>query len=110
MRDVLAGIAEIDNAALCQYLTDKKKDNNKSLQAPVISKPKEKREQKVIHVAIQPVVVNQGLHVKQGNTPPGKIHPENAHVIPAMEQRLRLRGYSPSTQKTYLNEVNVFCG
>jgi len=32
----------------------------------------------------------------------------NAHVIPAMRQRLQLKGYSPATLRTYLNEVSVF--
>lgn len=29
----------------------------------------------------------------------------NAHVIPAMEQHLKLKAYSPSTIKTYLGEM-----
>ena len=35
----------------------------------------------------------------------GKIHPVNAHVIPAMQQHLKLKAYSPSTIKTYLGEI-----
>jgi integrase/recombinase XerD len=32
----------------------------------------------------------------------------NRHVLPAMKQQLVLKGYSPSTIKTYLNEMAVF--
>jgi integrase/recombinase XerD len=32
----------------------------------------------------------------------------NKHVLPAMKQQLVLKGYSPSTIKTYMNEVGVF--
>ncbi|MBS1610206.1 MAG: tyrosine-type recombinase/integrase [Bacteroidetes bacterium] len=35
-----------------------------------------------------------------------KIHPINAHVLPAMQQQLKLRAYSPSTIKTYFNEMS----
>lgn len=35
-----------------------------------------------------------------------KIHPVNAHVLPAMQQKLILKAYSPSTIKTYLNEMS----
>ncbi len=36
------------------------------------------------------------------------IAPVNAHVLPAMRQMLVLKGYSPSTQRTYLGEMSVF--
>jgi site-specific recombinase XerD len=35
----------------------------------------------------------------------GKIDVVNAHVLPAMEERLKLKAYSRSTIKTYLNEM-----
>lgn len=34
-----------------------------------------------------------------------KIHTVNAHVLPAMEQHLKLKAYSTSTIKTYLGEM-----
>jgi integrase/recombinase XerD len=34
-----------------------------------------------------------------------RIHPVNTHVLPAMEQRLKLKAYSDSTRRTYLNEM-----
>jgi integrase/recombinase XerD len=39
-----------------------------------------------------------------------KVYEINSGVLPQMEQELILRGYSPSTRKTYLNEVRVFLG
>lgn len=40
--------------------------------------------------------------------PPPQIHPVNRHVLPALRQELVLRGYSPSTVKTYTNEVSIY--
>jgi site-specific recombinase XerD len=34
-----------------------------------------------------------------------RIHHANAHVLPLMQQQLILKGYSPSTIRTYLNEM-----
>jgi site-specific recombinase XerD len=36
------------------------------------------------------------------------IHPVNAHLIPLMEQHLKLKSYSLSTIRTYKNEVSIF--
>ena len=37
---------------------------------------------------------------------PKRIHSVNAHVIFDMRQHLKLKAYSASTIKTYLNEMN----
>ena len=37
-----------------------------------------------------------------------KIYEVNAHVLPAMQQMLDLKGYSPSTKRTYLGEMKTF--
>ena len=108
LREVLTGIAEIDNTALHQYLANKKKDNSKSPEPTDTQQRPGEREQNAAFLSKQAIVTNQSLQVKRGNVPVEKIRPVNAHVIPAMEQRLRLRGYSASTRKTYLNEVGVF--
>jgi site-specific recombinase XerD len=34
------------------------------------------------------------------------IHPVNAHVLPLMRQQISLKAYSPSTLRTYLNEMS----
>lgn len=36
------------------------------------------------------------------------VHENNQHVLPAMKQALILKAYSPSTIKTYLNEMSQF--
>ena len=108
LREVLTGMAEIDNTALRQYLANRKKDDSKSPEPPETQQRLGEREQNAALFSKQAVVNNQSLQVKRGNVPVEKIHPVNAHVIPDMEQRLRLRGYSASTRKTYLNEVSVF--
>jgi integrase/recombinase XerD len=36
------------------------------------------------------------------------IDPINAHILPNLKQHLILKAYSPSTHKTYINEVSVF--
>lgn len=45
---------------------------------------------------------------KRDNTPKSAIHACNAHILPALEQRLKLRGYSPHTIRVYSSEVAVF--
>jgi integrase/recombinase XerD len=43
--------------------------------------------------------------IKQNTIADTPIHPVNNEVLPAMEQHLLLKAYSPSTIKTYLNEM-----
>ena len=95
------GLANIEHIELKQYLFAKKKED------PVHSSPSRKKESTAspdeLSVLItttqrqltKPTVINSG----------GKIHPVNAHVLPAMKQRLKLKAYSASTIKTYLNEM-----
>jgi site-specific recombinase XerD len=99
----LKGLAEIDKSALHEYLAEKKKSKGtvtaviKNSPAPVNSKA----------VAVtkkanpQPVWVNRQAAVYKAS----KIAGANAHVLPAMQQHLKLKAYSPSTAKTYLNEM-----
>lgn len=103
----LKGLAEIEQSALHEYLAEKKKSLKEAapLTAPdsiiktVIAKPPEKlKDIFVQHPA------KRSLSVNKSNV----IHAVNAHVIPALEQQLRLKGYSASTKKTYVNEVGVF--
>jgi site-specific recombinase XerD len=99
----LKGLAEVDKSALHEYLAEKKKSKGtvtaviKNNPAPVNSKA----------VAVtkkanpQPVWVNRQAAVYKAS----KIAGANAHVLPAMQQHLKLKAYSPSTAKTYLNEM-----
>lgn len=97
--------AVIEKSELHQYLTEKKKsvsvtsqkkiaDPNlntpQKIQVPVLSKP-----------ALKPSSVKAGIVIYKKE----KIHPVNAHVLAAMRQQLKLKAYSASTIKTYLNEM-----
>ena len=89
------GIATIDQTELHDYLVAKKKASKQALQ----------------NNSIKPVI-SSGRVIKNGYTSKqitvyksNKIHPVNAHVLPDMEQQLKLKAYSRSTIKTYLNEM-----
>jgi integrase/recombinase XerD len=45
---------------------------------------------------------------KQQNYKDLLISSVNAHILPCLKQELVIRAYSPSTQKTYVNEVSIF--
>ncbi len=97
----LEGMASIENAALHRYLSDKKKRGQKTgsekESPPAITKETNKN---VIPAKKQPV--QAGLIAFNKSEKTGKA---NAHVISSMEQRLKLKGYSGSTIKTYLSEM-----
>lgn len=97
------GVATIEQSELHQYLAAKKK--NKS----VVSSPVKKQELKaslpvratpVLLASTKPLLKKQVVVYKGG-----KNNIVNAHIIPAMEQQLKLKAYSPSTIKTYLGEM-----
>ena len=97
------GKAEIEQSELHQYLADKKEKINKTTPL-VVHKVTElksglKQDKKTIQLpAKKPVVLNKTL----------PIHAINTHIMPAMEQHLKLKSYSQSTIKTYMNEVGIF--
>lgn len=78
----LAGIAEIDDAELRSYLVNRRKASAAD----------------VIDVIPPPGRI--AVH-----DPSAGIGEINRHVLPAMEQQLKLKCYSQSTIKTYLNEM-----
>ncbi|PVD49451.1 integrase [Terrimonas sp.] len=62
-------------------------------------------------VPASPVIKAQALYeptYSNSIKPAAYINPVNRHVLPAMRQTLVLKAYSPSTIKTYLNEMSVF--
>jgi site-specific recombinase XerD len=97
-------LAEIEESELKTYLL---KNRNAG---PVDSSPAKDKGLRVVPVsspASVPVAASQSQLTKPNvNTKGGKIHPVNAHVLPAMEQQLKLKAYSSSTLKTYLNEMS----
>jgi integrase/recombinase XerD len=100
----LKGKVRIEQILLRQYLADKK-NNKKAIEL-------------LKQVAIRPAV-SHGLNSPGKISSPakrntresttvnvsGKIHAVNAHVLPAMRQKLKLKAYSASTIKTYINEM-----
>jgi integrase/recombinase XerD len=92
LKQKINSFAKLDTSILKKQLYEKKKNADKML----CSIPDKK------DTALLPkvTIVNYGDDKR--------IHPVNAHIIPAMEQRLKLKAYSHSTIKTYLNEVGVF--
>ena len=96
----LKGKAETDDAALLPFLNTSK--------ATVAANKNERAE--AIAARPGPVLLPKtaGLNLIQGSTTinkPRKIHVVNVHVLPALEQQLKLKAYSASTIKTYLGEM-----
>jgi integrase/recombinase XerD len=94
----LKGITDIDYSELQQYLIDKKAQA--STAATRLQQPQHPVQR--INTVESPAawVSRRAVVYKQQ-----KISPSNTHVIPAMEQHLKLKAYSPSTIRTYLNEM-----
>lgn len=98
----LKGKAEIEQSALHKYLADKKK----TIPAKQITSS--------VNTSVQTFIkhstIIQHIPVKKQSAIPdnSSIHAINAHVLPAMQQALILKSYSPSTIRTYINEVGVF--
>lgn len=90
----LKELAIIKQTALHEYLDRRKKQHTKSLSSAIKSDP------------IKPQVMSlQKGHTQLIIYKKEKIKNVNAHVLPAMEQHLKLKAYSASTTRTYLNEM-----
>lgn len=89
----LKGLAAVEQSALHEYLAKRKK------QTPLTAAPV-----KEISAVSKPVIA-QWVTQKPVVYKKEKIGAVNAHVLPAMEQHLKLKAYSKSTIKTYLGEV-----
>lgn len=91
----LEGIAGIENAELKSYLANRKKTtlpkDNKLIPGTKAVSPSAQ--------ALDISKLNAGIDRNRD------IKEVNHHVLPAMEQHLKLKCYSKSTIKTYLNEV-----
>lgn len=104
IRKAFKGIAKIDQTEMHNYLLAKKK---KATSFP------DSRNKIIKHPA---TIVNTIKKEKSGSKKEisfykgGKIDPVNAHVLPAMEQQLKLKSYSPSTIRTYLQEMTHILG
>jgi len=94
----LQGKATLDSTALRNYLVEKKK--RKSSTVAGISYNSAVSKGKSI-----PLTNNKPSNTRQKHE---GIPAINAHVLPMVEQQLKLKGYSVSTIKTYLGEISAF--
>lgn len=90
----LEGKAELEIQELLQYLEAKKKTDGAFPQEPDLLPVKEPE-------IISPEEIKQPV-------PAGLVQEVNNGVLPYLKQELLLRGYSPSTIRTYMNEMRVF--
>lgn len=94
----IRGLAGIDHAALYNYLSERKKHSPAA--APLKNNLPVAVQQTTTLVKPAEWVKQRGIVYKKA-----KISPVNAHVLPAMEQYLKLKSYSSSTRRTYLQEM-----
>lgn len=102
-------IATIDQIALHKYLAEKKEAKSKQSQTIKQKIPGTSNVLPVLTAKL--IIISSKLStgvttIYKG----GKIHSVNAHVLPAMEQHLKLKAYSPSTIRTYLQEMTHLLG
>jgi site-specific recombinase XerD len=91
----LNGKALIKKDALHRYLTEKKKkEETIAAPLPVITASSKQLTALLRHPADSRTLYN-----------PVNIYSVNAHVLPQMQQQLKLKAYSSSTIKTYLGEM-----
>jgi integrase/recombinase XerD len=86
------GKAELVNNELYEYLAGKKKKGKEAILD-------------TSDIVKQPTALIRPVQKRTANNKAGIIQPVNAHVIPAMNQHLKLKAYSSSTIKTYLGEM-----
>jgi len=114
----IAGIAGIDNAPLKAYLEKKKQVKTAAVIPAIPAQPEKVTPQKqpaktasLRQDQTTKAVGKSGLQ-KHAGLPGGgstvKIAAINSHVLQAFKQQLVLKAYSPSTLKTYLNEMSQF--
>ena len=90
LTNVFAGKAKLDSSGLKRYLSSLKKNPS--------GKTTESRDR------IQTVTKNRPVE-KECLRVPGDIHPVNAKALPRLREELKLKAYSHSTIKTYINEM-----
>lgn len=111
IHQLLGSKAEIDDQAVKEWLNS---NSNRPIQSNLESQKKESHQypsnsRQVIHSG-QSAVVPFKRQTEKKEPVVAQVYAINGDVLPQMEQELVLRGYSPSTRKTYLNEMRVFLG
>lgn len=102
----LKGKVEIEQTALHHYLTEKKKSaaaviQKASSSSSLITKKNIQLPVKNNEITKPPIPIRSEIVSYKTE----RIYDVNAHVLPAMKQKLKLKAYSASTIKTYINEM-----
>lgn len=93
LAQAVKGLARLEHKALYDYLLKKKKQKQvKAEAAPAVTS--------------LPVTIINKNPKKINAVTLQKIRPVNAHVLPRMQEQLILKSYSPSTIRTYLQEMS----
>lgn len=98
----LKELATLEQSALHQYLGEKKKAEKMQ---PVPVNPKS-NSTKINVFQVRKPGKNGWINTQIVADKKERISPVNAHILPAMQQHLKLKAYSPSTIRTYLNEMS----
>lgn len=101
-KEILAafkGLVKVEQAEMRSYLLEKKKKEN--IQPGNLKRVSQFPANNPKWTIATSSAFNNKVTLYKG----GRIHAVNAHVLPAMEQQLKLKAYSISTRKTYLNEM-----
>jgi integrase/recombinase XerD len=99
----LKGKADIEKSVLHQYLAEKKK--KAAVADETIQTPKTAITTRQVITSVKKPVLSVFVNKQAVVYKSCRISAINAHIIPAMEQHLKLKAYSASTIKTYLGEM-----
>ena len=101
----LKGLAIIESSALRSRLAAKKKDDVRLLPGSGRQTVQTPRRDQSAGEPLKAVLIRETAVCRPVVYPTGKLTTANARVLFRMKQRLILKAYSPSTLKTYLNEM-----
>ena len=98
LHKALRGKAELNITALKNYLEKRKQKTSHTMQPVAIPAIKKNIQINSFRQPAPATAVKMQVYISD----------KNSHVLPAMKQTLVLKAYSPSTIKTYLNEMAQF--
>ena len=103
----LETIATIDSSALKKFLQNKKALKDATLPATSTAPAHKNKSPNPITTPLPtaPVIPQPAKAISVAQI---RIRPVNSHILPAFKQQLVLKAYSPSTIRTYLNEMAQF--
>lgn len=99
------GLAKIEQEEMRKYLLEKKKAGK----LPLPQQKSNEESRSLPSLKTKPAIIKT-KSITRGIYKGNKIDAVNAHVLPAMEQHLKLKAYSSSTIRTYLQEMTHLLG